>query len=71
MTTEKDHVSTSGEERAVAGEAQYTVNAADLALEVKVGLDDLFEAVITQEEDSLLLAFTNGQKFRLSIAEVA
>ncbi len=46
------------------------LNAQELLEEIKLALHDTFVAELTNENESLVLRFLSGQKFRLSLEEL-
>ncbi|MDE6276420.1 MAG: hypothetical protein K2M75_07810 [Clostridia bacterium] len=49
---------------------QYQVEIEDLFLDLKVLLKEYYMGTFTNDGKALMLNFTNGQKFRLSLKEV-
>ena len=49
---------------------QYQVEIEDLFLDLKVLLKEYYMGTFTNDGKALMLKFTNGQKFRLSLNEV-
>ena len=49
---------------------QYQVDVEDLFLDIKVLLKEYYMGTFTNDGKALMLKFTNGQKFRLSLSEV-
>ena len=49
---------------------QYQVEIEDLFLDLKVLLKEYYMGTFTNDGKALMLKFTNGQKFRLSLSEV-
>lgn len=49
---------------------QYKVEVEDLFLDLKVLLKEYYMGTFTNDGQALMLKFTNGQKFKLSLVEV-
>ena len=49
---------------------QYQVEIEDLFLDIKFLLKEYYMGTFTNDGKALMLKFTNGQKFRLSLNEV-
>lgn len=49
---------------------QYRVEVEDLFLDLKVLLKEYYMGTFTSDGKELLLSFTNGQKFKLSLTEI-
>lgn len=49
---------------------KFTVDVKSLLLDVKVLIKEYYATTFTENENSLELAFDNGQKFLISIEEI-
>ena len=49
---------------------KFCTTETDLAIELKVVLEDFYSAKITRDENSVLIRFFNGQKFKIEIKEL-
>lgn len=49
---------------------QFTVDEKSLLLDLKVLIKEYYAATFTEGESSLMLTFTNGQAFSLTVKEV-
>ncbi|MCX4362901.1 MAG: hypothetical protein OSJ74_05930 [Clostridia bacterium] len=49
---------------------QYRVDVEDLFLDLKVLLKEYYMGTFTHDGKALMLNFSNGQKFKLSLCEV-
>ena len=52
------------------GDLQYKVEVEDLFLDIKVLLKEYYMGTFTNDGQALMLKFTNGQKFKLSLSEI-
>ena len=50
---------------------RFKCNEQDVAIELQVLLEDFYVADIVHKENSLLVKFYNGQKFKIDIKEVS
>lgn len=52
------------------GQLDYTVDVFSLMLDMKALMSEYYVATFTQEADSLLIQFNNGQKFSVKVEEI-
>ena len=45
------------------------IDAKELLVQIKLALQDVFEAQVIQDGENVTLAFDNGQKFMLQVVE--
>ena len=45
------------------------IDAKELTQQIKIGLQDLFDATVTEKEQTIKIVFHNGQEFLLKIVE--
>ena len=69
-TTEKKHISTPEKAVQTAG-TQYRIDPIELLQEIKIAIDDVFDATVSEAGNALEFRFANGQVFRLALGEVA